>query len=189
MERLAAPDPPLSDGHVALRAWSAQDVGAVVAAARDPLIRRFSHLPEPFDARAVHARVERMPAELAAGTALRLLICEPAEEAHVLGAIALFDISRERAAGEIGYWVAAAERGRGVAARSVGLLTGWALDSLGLDAVRARCDLGNGASVGVLRRCGYALLGLAENGGREALVLERRRSGGPAGAPPAAPRR
>jgi RimJ/RimL family protein N-acetyltransferase len=182
---LAHPDPPLRDELELMRPRRRSDVPAIVAAARDPQIRRYSHLPEPFDADAVELRIERMPAELAVGSALRLIIAG-ADDAP-LGAIALFDVARDRATAEIGYWVAAPARGRGLAARAVCLLTGWALETLALGRVLANTDVGNDASVRVLSRCGYAPVGRRRRAGREVLVFERRATHGgaePEGAPP-----
>lgn len=95
-----------------LRRWRRADAAAVAEAARDPEIRRFSHLPEPFDEPALAGWVERTSFELAAGTALRLIVADAQAESQVLGAIALFDLSPDRVEGQIGYWVAPAARRR-----------------------------------------------------------------------------
>ena len=153
--RLAYPDPPLRDGRVLLRPWRADDLPAIARATRDPAIRRFSHLPEPFDIGAVRSRFQESPAQLAAGTAMRMLIVEPHDESGLCGAIAIFDIDAHRRCGEIGYWLAAAARGRGLASRAVGLMSGWALGELGLERLLAIPDAENDASRQLLERCGF----------------------------------
>jgi RimJ/RimL family protein N-acetyltransferase len=64
------------------------------------------------------------------------------------------------AQGELGYVVAPAARGRGVASRAVGLLTEWGLGELGLHRVELRIDPANAASSRVAERNGYRLEGV-----------------------------
>lgn len=50
MAELPLPDPPLRSDSLALRAWTATDVPALVAACQDPLIARFAAaVPSPYD--------------------------------------------------------------------------------------------------------------------------------------------
>lgn len=153
-----------------LRPWRAADVPAAARAARDPAIRRYSHLPEPFDRSAVTAWVEGMAAERAAGRALRLVIGDAQRPELLLGAIALFDLRRDRAEGEIGYWLAPGARGRGLAGRAVGLLAGWALARHGLERVLATVDPDNDPSRRVLAGCGFRETGIRD--GKLLLCLE-----------------
>ncbi len=68
------------------------------------------------------------------------------------GIVALDLAARE---GEIGYIVAPAARGRGVAVRALRLVTGWALDALGLQRVELWIDVDNQPSISVAERAGY----------------------------------
>lgn len=64
---------------------------------------------------------------------------------------------------EVGYWTAAAARGRGVAARAVEALSRWALstqDVVPLDRLELRHAEDNRASCQVAAKCGYVLHGL-----------------------------
>jgi RimJ/RimL family protein N-acetyltransferase len=74
----------------------------------------------------------------------------------VLGAIAVFDVDWNDASGEIGYWLAAHARGRGIGSTAVSLLTNWALSDLQLSRVIATPDPDNVASQRLLTRCGFA---------------------------------
>ena len=61
----------------------------------------------------------------------------------------------DAAEGELGYVVAPAARGHGVASRAVGLLTDWGLGELRLQRVELRIDPANAASSRVAERNGY----------------------------------
>jgi RimJ/RimL family protein N-acetyltransferase len=57
--------------------------------------------------------------------------------------------------GEIGYIVAPAARGRGIAVRAVRLITEWWLQELGLERVELRIEVENEPSIRVAERAGY----------------------------------
>lgn len=83
-----------------------------------------------------------------------LLTCHAGED-RLLGAIALMRIDWDTSSAELGDWLAAFARGRGVATRAIGLLTRWALVELRLRRIDAIPDLENEASRRVLERCGF----------------------------------
>jgi RimJ/RimL family protein N-acetyltransferase len=56
---------------------------------------------------------------------------------------------------EVGYWLAAGARGRGVATRAVRLLTEWAGRELGVPTLWLQVMEGNERSVAVAERSGY----------------------------------
>jgi RimJ/RimL family protein N-acetyltransferase len=64
-------------------------------------------------------------------------------------------LSLEERQGEIGYVVAPAGRGRGLAARAVALLTDWGFGGLDLQRIELRIDPRNAASERVAERAGY----------------------------------
>jgi RimJ/RimL family protein N-acetyltransferase len=74
--------------------------------------------------------------------------------------------------GELGYVVAPAARGRGVASRAVSLLTRWGLEKLGLHRIELRIDPANAASTRVAERAGYHQEGIL----RSVAFKEGRRS-------------
>ena len=63
------------------------------------------------------------------------LVTLDARDGHVLGACALRITDERSAMGEIGYWVATPETGRGVAARSTRLLAAWGFTGLALERI------------------------------------------------------
>jgi RimJ/RimL family protein N-acetyltransferase len=147
--------PDLEDGSIRLREWIERDLSAVVAAVEDLAIARWSHLPDPFDREAVDRWWRDMPSERAAGTAVRLCIADRASDRPV-GAIALqnIDLTLTRRA-ELGYWVAAHARGRGVAQRAIGVICDWGLGALGLMVIGAVVDRDNPASCRLLEGLGF----------------------------------
>src|SRR5205823_4885312 len=80
-----------------------------------------------------------------------------------LGFAALVDLDLEHREGEIGYMVAPAARGRGLARRAVELLTRWGLGELGLLRLELRIDVANVPSALVAGRAGYRLDGVLRN--------------------------
>jgi RimJ/RimL family protein N-acetyltransferase len=78
----------------------------------------------------------------------------------VLGFAAIVQIDLEAREGEIGYLVAPAARGRGVARRAVSLLTAWGFDEIGLVRLELRIDVANGPSERVAEGAGYRLDGI-----------------------------
>ena len=78
--------------------------------------------------------------------------------------------------GEIGYVVAPAGRGRGLAGRAVSLLTDWGLGELGLERIELRIDPRNTASERVAERAGYRREGVLrsvafKDGGRTDVAI------------------
>ena len=77
------------------------------------------------------------------------------EDGELLGFAAFVRLDLELKQGEIGYVVAPAGRGRGLARRAVALLTRWGFEALGLERIELRIDPRNTASQKVAERCGY----------------------------------
>jgi Acetyltransferase (GNAT) domain len=101
---LCLPDPPLTDGVIALGPWSERDLEAVVEAVADPAIARWNHLPTPFDRRAARRWLEAMTRERRRGEALRLLIAD-ARTRSTAGAISLQRLDWSARSAELGYWL------------------------------------------------------------------------------------
>ncbi|MGP8058072.1 MAG: GNAT family N-acetyltransferase [Acidimicrobiales bacterium] len=154
------PPGPLSDGVVTARPFTPDDVDEVTEACQDPEIARWtSSIPWPY--RTEHARdwIATHPREWASGRSAPFAVVEAAS-GRLLGSTGLHDIDRPRAEAKIGYWVAAWARGRGVATRSVRLVTRWAFSELGLVYLDLLTKVGNVASERVAARAGYRCAGV-----------------------------
>jgi RimJ/RimL family protein N-acetyltransferase len=77
-----------------------------------------------------------------------------------VGFAAFVHLDLEGRQGELGYVIAAAARGRGMASRAVSLLTRWGFDELGLQRIELRIDPRNAGSNRVAERTGYTQEGL-----------------------------
>jgi RimJ/RimL family protein N-acetyltransferase len=98
---------------VRLRPWQPDDVPVLVAAHRDPALRRWlrTRLADEDEAR---AWIERQAAERAAGVRLAYAVLVDGFEGPV-GHVVLNGLAPDADRSEVGYWTAPAARGRGVA--------------------------------------------------------------------------
>lgn len=149
---LPLPDPPLTDGAVRLRPWRVEDAAALAAAWADPEVQRWTAVP----ARRTEADATRWIAGEAErrrrGLALDLVVSPAGEEDDsVLGEVGLGPIDWAAGRADLGWWVASAARGRGVASRAAVLLATWTVRELRL-AVHVEVDPANPASARVAER-------------------------------------
>ena len=159
-----------------LRHWRPDDAPALAAAWADPSISRWNRPPADLDAARWIAGVED---RWARRLALDLVIVPPAQRADrrvggpggheradpsagVAGEVGLSGFTRDPARAELGVWVAAEHRGRGLATDAVHTATRWALTELGLDQLWARTDPANAPAVALFERLGWQRLGEAE---------------------------
>lgn len=152
---LPLPEPPLADPEIALRPWRGKDLPAMMAALRDPEIPRWTFIPFPYRERDAREFLAKQRRDRDAGAGLGLAIAAAGDSAELLGAIGIEPVDRVAGRGEIGYWVAREQRGRGVATRAVKLLSDWALGDLGLKRLEILPFAGNRASELVAQRAGF----------------------------------
>lgn len=154
--RVEPPDPPLSDGTIALRLWREEDVPAIAAACNgdEEISRWLDRIPQPY--REEHARAWlRVCVEgWASGRSLPFAVVD-AESGELLGSIHVHRLPEEDGVGEVGYWVARPARGRRVATRAVRLVARWALAEVGIARLQLRTDVDNAASQRVAERAGF----------------------------------
>lgn len=157
MPALEPPEPPLTDGVVALRGLRESDADQIVDALRDADIVRWTRVPDDYthDDFATYLRVSRET--MRAGSALHLVVVDAADPDRVLGSCGLHELDRERA--DIGYWVARWARGRGVASRATALMREHALRTLGLPGVDVLVHPDNAPSLRVAERAGFVRTG------------------------------
>lgn len=122
----APPDPVLAGRRVRLRPWREDDLPDVLAACQDPAIGRWTTVPSPYgpaDARSFLD--DHVPgARAAGGVALAIEDThDPDRPDRAVGSIAM--LSLRDGTGELGYWVAAPARGRGLAGDALDTLVRW----------------------------------------------------------------
>jgi RimJ/RimL family protein N-acetyltransferase len=153
------PTAPVTDGVVTLRLFSLEDVAAVTEVCQDPSISEWtSAVPWPYTEDDARRWIAGHGGAWREGTSGSFAIVD-ATGGHLLGAVGLHDVDRTRREAEIGYWVAASSRGRGVATRAVELATAWGFTNFGLDAMDLLTKFGNEASERVAQKAGYQLMG------------------------------
>jgi RimJ/RimL family protein N-acetyltransferase len=148
----------LSDEVVALRLPVEADAAWIAAEVADPEVPRWTRIPSPYtkdDAFAWIALADSMARE---GSAYHLVITSAADGA-LLGSAGLELHERPAPHGELGYWVAAPARGRGLATRAVRLLSAWGLGPLALPLLEIHVLPDNGPSRTVARKAGFARAG------------------------------
>jgi RimJ/RimL family protein N-acetyltransferase len=150
---LNPPEPPLADDEIRLEPLTQAHVPQLLSLTEDPDVGRFTRVPVGADETFVRGWIRRYEDGWSdgrrAGFAIR------GHDATFLGFAAVIDLALEHRQGEIGYMVAPAARGRGVAPRAVELLTRWGFDELGLIRLELRIDVQNPASECVAERAGY----------------------------------
>ena len=149
----------LTDGTIRLRLMAEGDVDAVVEACQDAAIQRWTTVPSPYGSGDARAWLAQASHGIAAGTDLPTLICAAGDQ-RPLGSVGLHRIHPELGRAEAGYWVAAPERGRGLAARGLALLCAFAFDELALARVEMAVEPRNAASRRVAQRAGFTSEGL-----------------------------
>ena len=130
------------------RAWAAKSIGAALAA----------DWPQPD-------LLDVLPMQAAASIAGEpygvWVIIDSASE-MVIGDVGFMGPPGDDGTIEIGYSVTPGYRGRGIATEAVRELARWGLNQPAVLSILARCESGNGPSIGVLTRVGFVRDGVED---------------------------
>jgi RimJ/RimL family protein N-acetyltransferase len=151
---LSLPDPPLADDLVRLRPFRSDDLRAIVAGCSDPLTQAYTRIPSPYTHEDGRAFISGAAGRRLLGETIDLAITVVGEDL-LLGVVGIAMDRHDDLRGEIGYWVAPEARGRGLAGRSLALMSRWALTQGGLQRLDLQAALDNTASIRAAERCGY----------------------------------
>ena len=149
--------PMLSGPGLTMRPPRPEDADAVAAACQDPEIPLWTMVPSPYRREHAETWIAQSAEDAQAGRTATLLAFDP--DRGLLGSFSVMEIDRARGYAEIGYWVAAEARRRGVATRAVTLLRDWAHAELGLGLIEILTHRDNGPSRAVAERCGFVATG------------------------------
>jgi RimJ/RimL family protein N-acetyltransferase len=119
----------------------------------DPEVLRWTRIPEPAPPDFAETWFSLYERGRADGT--REAFTAVGDEGELLGLALVPTIEREAQTAELGYIVAPAARGRGVATATLGLLTEWAFAELDMLRLELLITTTNGASKRVAERNGY----------------------------------
>jgi len=151
--------PSLADEQVILRPWSDADVPQQLDALRDPVFLTYSDW-QPVSTDEARQRLSEQEQSRVRGEQINFAVVDRDELRLVLGGASLNWVNEKDKRASLGYWLAPAARGRGVASRSVRLITRWAFETLHLARLEITCGPDNYASQSVARRCGFSREGL-----------------------------
>ena len=156
---MTSPDGSLTGGDIRLEPLTAQHAAAMDALARDTDVARFTRIPEPTPDDFGAVWVERYTRGRKEGTNAGFAIVD-SESGEFLGFVAIVRLDLDTQEAEAGYMVASRARGRGVATRSLRLLTAWAFEEFPLERIELLIDTENAASEVVAQRSGYTREGV-----------------------------
>jgi RimJ/RimL family protein N-acetyltransferase len=144
--------PRLEDDAVVLRPWQEGDIDASVVACADPeVVRWIPRIPTPYSEQDAREFLEHAERGWEEGTSFGFAITER-RSGLTVGSIGVSVIG---AIGEVGYFVFAGHRRRGVGERALRLISGWALGELGLARLQLTTMPGNKASARLAEKVGF----------------------------------
>ena len=154
-----APPARLSDGVVLLRPFVRRDVPFIVRNCSDPEVPRWTRIPSPYTEAHADLFIDRMEMEAARGSAAAFAVCA-AGEGEALGAITVLRVDWEYLRGDLGYYLGAAGRGRGLMTHAVRVICPWVFAKLGLQRLQLHVDVDNLPSQRVAEAAGFAREGV-----------------------------
>ena len=146
------------DGPYVVRQVEERDIPVVAPAFRDPGIGGENGMP-PFDEDELRAVLREQIPDLRARGVLFPYVIEDATDGSILCGFTLQHCDPMRGAIEVGYWLFADARGKGLATRAVRAVAREAFAS-GLWRIEANVRIGNDASERVLERAGFTREGV-----------------------------
>ena len=162
---------------VRLELLSEAHLGPVAAMLSDPDVMRFTRVPDPTPADFPQQWLAVYEAGRRDGTREGFAVFDG--DGAFVGVALVFGIDRDEGEAELGYMVAPAARGRGVATAMLRALTARAFAETGVQRIRLVVDVENPASLRVAERAGYVREGVMrsvhfKNGRRiDAVLLSR----------------
>jgi RimJ/RimL family protein N-acetyltransferase len=159
----------LTDGVITLRPPGEQDIDGLYRECQDPEIQRWTGVPSPYHRDHAVAYLERVKKEEGEGKVVAFVAVD---EDELLGSFSVMELDRAPRYGEIGYWVSASARGRGVASRAVTLLRDWGATELGLELIELVIHEDNQPSQRVAERTGFLDTGERRSAPRQEGAVE-----------------
>jgi RimJ/RimL family protein N-acetyltransferase len=156
--RLTPPDPELADDVIRLTPLTQSVHAEMLELIEDDGVKRYTRVPAGADAAFVTGWIDRY--ERGWEDASRAGFAVQAHDGTFFGFAAAVSLDLDGKEAELGYAIAPAARGKGVATRSVALLTDWCFDALDLIRLELVIDVTNAGSEVVARRNGYTLEGV-----------------------------
>jgi RimJ/RimL family protein N-acetyltransferase len=167
--------PTLQYGLITLRKPEERDIIPLFEGVQDPIIPKFTRIPANYQmANAEHYVHERSPNGFTMQTEIQLVL---EYDEKFAGALSFHTLVLDEAKAEIGYWLTADARGKGIATAATKLLTGYGFETIGFHRIEALVVQSNKPSLKVLENSGYVQEGILRDkccgadGSRENMVL------------------
>jgi RimJ/RimL family protein N-acetyltransferase len=153
--------PTLQYGRVTLRPPAESDVEKIFVACQDPLIPRFTTVPAEYTMAHALDYVQRVPASLEMRREIPFVIeFGVGDDKEFAGAVSFHTISLENNRAEIGYWMHAPMRGKGIGTVAAKMITNYGFLTMGFRRIEAAVDIDNTASQKLLISAGYTKEGI-----------------------------
>jgi RimJ/RimL family protein N-acetyltransferase len=167
--------PTLQYGLITLRKPEERDIIPLFEGVQDPLIPKFTRIPANYQmANAEHYVRDRSPNGFTMQTEIQLVL---EYDGKFAGALSFHTLVLDEAKAEIGYWLTAETRGKGIATAATKLLTGYGFETIGFHRIEALVVESNKPSLKVLANAGYQQEGVMrdrafqKDGTRENMIL------------------
>lgn len=137
------------------------DIDAIYAACQDADVQRYTTMPSPYERRHAEEFIPKVAQGWAEGVEFTWAI---REAGRLVGMIGFYRVAAGGA--ELGYWLAADARGRGLLTEAARLTVDWGFgdDGMGLQRIEWRAIVGNVASARSAQRLGFRYEGLLRLG-------------------------
>lgn len=151
--------PVLLTTRLALREVRADDADGLYAVHSDVQVMRYWGYPAWIDIAQAHAKVADIARQRANEPILVWAVADRDSDA-LIGSIALFNLNQAQGRAEIGYSLASAWQGRGLAREALLAVLGHAFEGMGLRRIEADVDPRNRASCRLAEGLGFRAEGL-----------------------------
>ncbi|MFE0423675.1 GNAT family N-acetyltransferase [Streptomyces sp. NPDC058953] len=144
----------LTTGRLLLRAFTEDDTDEVFRLCQDPQVQRWTCVPSPYERR--HAREftgETVPEGWRTSTTPTFALVPP-DGGPLMGSVSV-TLRTLSGTWEVGYWLGAEYRGRGLMTEAVTEIAHWSFGRLGATRLEWRAEVGNTASRAVALRAGF----------------------------------
>jgi RimJ/RimL family protein N-acetyltransferase len=153
--------PTLQYGRVTLRPPAHSDVEQIFVACQDPLIPRFTTVPAEYTMAHALDYVQRVPASMELKREIPFVIeLGVGDDKEFAGVISFHTISLENHRAEIGYWMHAPMRSKGIGTIATKIITNYGFTTMGFRRIEAAVDVDNTASQKLLTSAGYTKEGI-----------------------------
>jgi RimJ/RimL family protein N-acetyltransferase len=147
----------LEGDSIVIRRWQERDIEDSIVACADPeVVRWVPRIPTPYREQDAREFLEHAKRGWEESTAFDFAITERAS-GRTVGSIG---VAVNGAVGEIGYFVFAGHRRRGIGEQALRLVSRWALEELGLARLQLTAMVGNVASAQLAEKVGFTREGV-----------------------------